>query len=64
MDMLTTFGLPVAYFVGFALALIYVTEGILVPWLRHRRERRDAQGFTKSECGHLSQRYPASGGSV
>ena len=44
MDMLTTFGVPVACFVAFVLSLICAVEIIVMPALRSRRIRRDGEG--------------------
>jgi hypothetical protein len=64
MDMLMTLAVPVGCFVAFVLSLICLSEIVLLPWLHHRRLRRDAQVFLKPESLHMPRRYPASGGSV
>jgi len=64
MDMLTTLAAPVGFFVAFVLSLICVTEIIVLPWLRNRRLRRDANAFLNPESMHMPRRYPASGGSA
>lgn len=64
MDMLMTFGAPVGCFVAFMLSLICLTEIIVLPWLRNRRMRRDAQAFMNPQGLNMPRRFPASGGSV
>lgn len=56
MDMLMTFGVPVGCFVAFMLSLICLSEIVVMPWLRHRRLRRDAEAFMKLEGVHMPQR--------
>lgn len=56
MDMLMTFGAPVGCFVAFVLSLICLSEIVVMPWLRNRRLRRDAQTFMKPEGLHMPQR--------
>lgn len=64
MDMLMTLGVPVGCFVAFVLSLICLMEIVVLPWLRNRRLRRDAQAFMNPESLRMPRRYPASGGSV
>lgn len=62
MDMLMTLGAPIGCFVAFFLSLICVTEIVVMPWLRNRRLRHDAQAFLNPPVGkYLPRRYPASG---
>ncbi len=64
MDMLMIFGAPVGCFVAFVLSLICLTEIVVLPWLRNRRLRRDAQAFMKPVDLNMPRHYPASSGSV
>ena len=59
-----TLGAPVGCFVAFSLSFICMMEIVVLPWLRNRRLRRDAQVFMQPEGVHMPRRYPASGGSV
>ncbi len=64
MDMLMTLAVPVGCFVAFMLSVICLTEIVVLPWLRNRRLRRDAQAFLTPGSLQMSRRYTASGRSV